>query len=231
MEAIYPSQTSVDYHQATRRYVPEDRILPKKIFVYTIVGLRTVRQNKFEATCKTLGIIVVDWDEIVYTPGSLTCKAFWYVNLSDAEGWFECWIHAVFWTVLNHVKQVCCQDSHDGRSSGIGWQQMAGRFLNHFKWARSDHGRFSDWEWSMWPPDMEYLPLYSFTILCWTLAIFSVSYSYTQSVGLLGRGVSPSQGRYLHTGQHKHRINAYTDIHALSGIRTHNAGVRADKDN
>jgi hypothetical protein len=29
-----------------------------------------------------------------------------------------------------------------------------------------------------------------------------------QSVGLLGRGISPSQGRYLHTGQHKHRINA-----------------------
>jgi hypothetical protein len=30
----------------------------------------------------------------------------------------------------------------------------------------------------------------------------------TQSVGLLGRGISPSQGSYLHTGQHKHRINA-----------------------
>jgi hypothetical protein len=33
---------------------------------------------------------------------------------------------------------------------------------------------------------------------------------FTQSVGLLRRGISPSQGRYLHTGQHKHRINAYT---------------------
>jgi hypothetical protein len=31
---------------------------------------------------------------------------------------------------------------------------------------------------------------------------------YTQSVGLLGRGVSPSEGRYLHTEQHKNRINA-----------------------
>jgi hypothetical protein len=30
-----------------------------------------------------------------------------------------------------------------------------------------------------------------------------------QSVGLLGWGISPSQGRYLHTEQHKHRINAY----------------------
>jgi hypothetical protein len=30
---------------------------------------------------------------------------------------------------------------------------------------------------------------------------------YTQSVGLLGRGMSLSQGRYLHTEHHKHRIN------------------------
>jgi hypothetical protein len=35
---------------------------------------------------------------------------------------------------------------------------------------------------------------------------------FTQTVGLLGRGISPSQGRYLHTGQHKHRLNAYTDM-------------------
>jgi hypothetical protein len=33
---------------------------------------------------------------------------------------------------------------------------------------------------------------------------------YTQSVGLLGQGISLSQGRYLHTGQHKHRIKAHT---------------------
>jgi hypothetical protein len=30
-----------------------------------------------------------------------------------------------------------------------------------------------------------------------------------QSVGLLGRGISQSQRRYLHTGQQKHRIKAY----------------------
>jgi hypothetical protein len=42
------------------------------------------------------------------------------------------------------------------------------------------------------------------------LAAFSVSSSYTQSIGLLGQGISPSQGRYLHIEQHKHRINAYT---------------------
>jgi hypothetical protein len=32
---------------------------------------------------------------------------------------------------------------------------------------------------------------------------------FTQSVELLGRGISLSQGLYLHTGQHKHRINAH----------------------
>jgi hypothetical protein len=40
----------------------------------------------------------------------------------------------------------------------------------------------------------------------------------------------PSQGRYLHTRQQKHRINAYTDIHALSGIRTHYPSLRAIED-
>jgi hypothetical protein len=33
---------------------------------------------------------------------------------------------------------------------------------------------------------------------CGTLAAFSVSWYYTQLIGLLGRGISPSQGRYLH---------------------------------
>jgi hypothetical protein len=32
----------------------------------------------------------------------------------------------------------------------------------------------------------------------------------SQTVGHLGRVISPSQGRYLHTRQHKHRINTYT---------------------
>jgi hypothetical protein len=32
---------------------------------------------------------------------------------------------------------------------------------------------------------------------------------YTQAVGLLGWGISLSQGRYLHIEQHKHRINAH----------------------
>jgi hypothetical protein len=50
---------------------------------------------------------------------------------------------------------------------------------------------------------------YCSTALYWALAAVSVSWSYTQSVGLLGRGISLSQGRYLHTGQHTHIINAH----------------------
>jgi hypothetical protein len=43
-----------------------------------------------------------------------------------------------------------------------------------------------------------------------------------QSVELLGVGISPSQGRYLTQTQ--------TDIHALSGTRTHDPSVRAGED-
>jgi hypothetical protein len=59
---------------------------------------------------------------------------------------------------------------------------------------------------------------------------FVIFFFFTQTVGLLERVISPSQGRYLHTRQHKHRINAHTDIHALSRIRTHDS-VRASEDN
>jgi hypothetical protein len=58
---------------------------------------------------------------------------------------------------------------------------------------------------------------------------FSFVIIFTQTVGLLGRVISLSQGRYLYT-QHKHRINAHTDIHTLSGIRTLEPSVRASED-
>jgi hypothetical protein len=47
---------------------------------------------------------------------------------------------------------------------------------------------------------------------------------------LIERVIIPSQGRYLHTGQHKHRINVHTDIHALSGIRTDDPSFRGRDD-
>jgi hypothetical protein len=63
----------------------------------------------------------------------------------------------------------------------------------------------------------------------WHLLQFR-NHFFTQTVGLLGRVISPSQGRYLHTGQAKHRIKAYTDIHALRGIRTHDLSARMSED-
>jgi hypothetical protein len=66
---------------------------------------------------------------------------------------------------------------------------------------------------------------------CVTVVKFSwCALRLTQTVGLLGRVISPSQGLYLHNDQHKHRINVHTDIHASSGIRTHDPSVRASED-
>jgi hypothetical protein len=47
------------------------------------------------------------------------------------------------------------------------------------------------------------------TALFWALVTFSISLSSTQTIGPLERSIGPSQGRYLHTAQHKHRINAH----------------------
>jgi hypothetical protein len=73
----------------------------------------------------------------------------------------------------------------------------------------------------------------SYTALC------NFSSDFTQSVGLIGRVIGPSQGLYLNT-EHKHRItraHAHTrththtpNINALSGIRTHDYGLRASEE-
>jgi hypothetical protein len=63
---------------------------------------------------------------------------------------------------------------------------------------------------------------------CCKCAWTEISWSFTQSVGHLGRGISPSQGRYLHTGQHKHRI--HTIHNAWNGIRTHDPSAWAGED-
>jgi hypothetical protein len=53
-----------------------------------------------------------------------------------------------------------------------------------------------------------YLSIYGSTALV-DLGRFFSYLIYIQSVRLLGRGISSSQGFYLHTGQHKHRINGH----------------------
>jgi hypothetical protein len=60
--------------------------------------------------------------------------------------------------------------------------------------------------------------------------LFSFVIFFTETVGLFGREISPPQGHYLHTGQHEHKINAHTNIHALSGTRTHDPNIRAGED-
>jgi hypothetical protein len=53
-----------------------------------------------------------------------------------------------------------------------------------------------------------YLSIYGSTVHV-DLGRFSSFLIYTQSVGLLRRGISLSQGRHLQTEQHKHRINTH----------------------
>jgi hypothetical protein len=67
--------------------------------------------------------------------------------------------------------------------------------------------------------------VYGSTALCWVLAAFSVSWSFTQSVVLFWGGISPSQGRYLHTQDSTHTEETHTDIHALSRICIHDSSV------
>jgi hypothetical protein len=47
-----------------------------------------------------------------------------------------------------------------------------------------------------------YLSICGSTVLCWTLAAFSVSWFFTQSIGLLGRG-SAHRKAATYTGQHR----------------------------
>jgi hypothetical protein len=53
---------------------------------------------------------------------------------------------------------------------------------------------------------------------------FPVSSYCKRPVGFLGQGISPSQVRYLHTGQHKEGVT-YTEVHASSGTATHDSSV------
>jgi hypothetical protein len=48
----------------------------------------------------------------------------------------------------------------------------------------------------------------------WPLLQFR-NYFLTQSVGLLERVICPSQGRCIHTGQYKHRINAHRHTYLM----------------
>jgi hypothetical protein len=76
---------------------------------------------------------------------------------------------------------------------------------------KEDCKMYTETKWSN-IDNVEPVPIIFFFYGCTALVglgRFSSSLIYTQSVGLLGRLISPSQGCYLEIGQHKHRINAH----------------------
>jgi hypothetical protein len=62
----------------------------------------------------------------------------------------------------------------------------------------------------------------------WPLFQFGYLFLHRWQNSLDGRSARRKAATY--TGQHKDRINAHTDIHVLSGIRTHDPSVRASED-
>jgi hypothetical protein len=64
----------------------------------------------------------------------------------------------------------------------------------------------------------------------WALASFSVSWSFLQTVGLLGRVISSSQGLYLNIGQTQNKHIHTPNIHALCGIRNYDPSFQDSED-
>jgi hypothetical protein len=96
---------------------------------------------------------------------------------------------------------------HSGRISALLIRILHG-FLNHFcpnlfeLVAACQPASFHSNAWNL---SMALQPL-------WTVTVFFNFLFYTQSVGLLRRRTSPSQGLYPHTEQHEHRINAHRHL-------------------
>jgi hypothetical protein len=73
------------------------------------------------------------------------------------------------------------------------------------------------------------LSIYSSTALCWSSAVFSVFLSLTRSVGIVDGG-SARRKAATYTQDSTNIEYTHKDIHASSGIRTHNPNVRASED-
>jgi hypothetical protein len=71
-------------------------------------------------------------------------------------------------------------------------------------------------------------PIWALAYLHETLRFTSV-YDLRHSVGLLGRVISSSHGLYLYTNTEKRAHTQTPNIHALSGIRTHDPGFRVSE--
>jgi hypothetical protein len=68
----------------------------------------------------------------------------------------------------------------------------------------------SSWRQAPWDSYLLTYLLNPFLLYPTVLRLFFFISIILQTVGLLGRVISSSQGLYLTTGQHKHRINTYT---------------------
>jgi hypothetical protein len=98
-------------------------------------------------------------------------------------------------------------------------------------WSMTIHSYFNLLSWTR-PSLWNYVFLFSMSLLAHsgTRPLIQFRNLLSQTVGLLGRGISSSQGLYLNRRQHKHKINAYThtpNIHVLNGIRTHDPSVKS----
>jgi hypothetical protein len=137
------------------------------------------------------------------TGGLLPISSSWRQAPWDSRPEFFFWTPAVIvhcWQIMNKFPSMKCTARRET------YYRQAAHSFNHSFIHSPIHHRF-------------YGPLLG------PCLFFSFIIFFTQMAGLLGRVISPSQGRYLHHGQHKHRINAYIDIHALSGTRTHDPSL------
>jgi hypothetical protein len=97
---------------------------------------------------------------------------------------------------------------------GVGLLQLLQSGISQVIFATSCCVAYVGYHWFLYYPSIHpsiyisiiYLWLYSPLL---DFARFFNFLIYTKSVGLLGRGISPSQSLYLHTGQHRHRINVH----------------------
>jgi hypothetical protein len=103
-------------------------------------------------------------------------------------------------------------------------------FKNYFNIALPSVRRSPNWSLHFLSSIHSFINQWHYSTLLGPDPPLSFTISFIHMVGLLRRVISPSQGRYIDTGEHKHRINAHTDIHALCGIRTHDPRVPASED-
>jgi hypothetical protein len=128
------------------------------------------------------------------------CEQKW----GECGAWTSCWTpySLVFW--YQNFRGTCCL-AHSDRNLTLA-------LLRRYQFTKSD-GLISRKIvmfilTALQQFCLNYLSIYGSTALMDFGRFFSFLI-HTLSVGLLGRGISPSQGRYLHTEEHKHRINAH----------------------